>query len=515
MAYVSLYRKYRPDSFDKLFGQDHIVRTLINQIKSGAIGHAYLFTGTRGTGKTSCAKIFARAINCLSPENGSPCGKCAVCRAMAAANNMDILEIDAASNNGVEEIRDLREKIKYPPVHGKYKVYIIDEVHMLTTNAFNALLKTLEEPPEHAVMILATTEAHKLPATILSRCMRFDFRLVPTGRIAQHVAAIFDEQGKEYERAAVNAIAEAGEGSVRDALSVADMCMSYGEGKLTLDDVLFVLGASDKNVLYELARHILKGETARVLEIIDNIISSGRSVNVLVRDIASAVRNLLILKYSPGKDVGLESRTAAYADALQAETDPNRLLTVLEIFCKLEGSIRYSTQPRILLEAAAVRASAPGNGEPDIQAKIAAMEKRIAELESGIPAGGAPRAQTGSAVSVPEVGAERATVRPTSAGTLWGQLIRELRQKNMFALMSSASEVRGVSFSDGVLSVRPENTADIRLLSLDANVKSIEGILSALYGDKVKFNVIKPDEATGNELEVIKRLAEPDAVKIF
>ena len=191
MAYLALYRRFRPSGFDGLIGQDHLVRTLTNQINTGRIGHAYLFCGARGTGKTSAAKIFARAINCLSPVNGSPCGKCEVCKALADSANLDILEMDAASNNKVENVREIREKIQYPPVSGKYKVYIIDEVHMLTTEAFNALLKTLEEPPKHAVFILATTEVHKLPSTILSRCMRFDFRLIPTSLIAENIKKIY------------------------------------------------------------------------------------------------------------------------------------------------------------------------------------------------------------------------------------------------------------------------------------------------------------------------------------
>ena len=228
MAYLALYRKYRPNTFDGLIGQEHIVKTLVNQIENDRLGHAYLFTGTRGTGKTSAAKIFAKAINCLNPKNGSPCGECECCRAISNPSNIDVIEIDAASNNGVNEIRDLREKVQYPPVSCKYKVYIIDEVHMLTGAAFNALLKTLEEPPKHAVFILATTEVHKIPATILSRCMRFDFRLISNEKIASLISKIYDEQDKDYEKEAVYAIAKAGEGSIRDALSIADTAISFG-----------------------------------------------------------------------------------------------------------------------------------------------------------------------------------------------------------------------------------------------------------------------------------------------
>ena len=242
MAHISLYRRYRPISFDEVIGQGHIVRTLVNQIKTDNISHAYLFTGTRGTGKTTVARIFARAINCENPVNGNPCGKCSACVELQKPGNMDILEIDAASNSTVDEIRDLREKVKYPPVIGKYKVYIIDEVHMLSTSAFNALLKTLEEPPSHAVFILATTDVHKLPQTILSRCMRFDFKLLSVKDISDNLKRIFDDIGKKYSEEAINLIATSAEGSVRDSLSIADMCASYAGDTITYDDVLEVLG---------------------------------------------------------------------------------------------------------------------------------------------------------------------------------------------------------------------------------------------------------------------------------
>ena len=260
MAYLALYRRFRPTGFKGLIGQEHIVRTLSNQIASGRIGHAYLFCGTRGTGKTSAAKIFARAINCLHPIDGSPCGECEVCKALLDPSNLDILEMDAASNNKVENVREIREKIQYPPVSGKYKVYIIDEVHMLTSEAFNALLKTLEEPPKHAVFILATTESHKLPSTILSRCMRFDFRIIPTKEIAELIARIYDEVGKTYDKDAVTAIARAGAGSVRDALSIADICVSYRDGKLTYSDVLEVLGATDSSKITSMIKKIVLAE---------------------------------------------------------------------------------------------------------------------------------------------------------------------------------------------------------------------------------------------------------------
>lgn len=253
MAYLAFYRMFRPDSFQSVVRQEHIIRILKNQISTGRIGHAYLFCGPRGTGKTTVARIFARAINCENPVDGSPCGKCKTCKALSEPGNLDISEIDAASNNGVDEMRELREKVQYPPVAGRYKVYVIDEVHMLTDSAFNALLKTLEEPPAHAVFIMATTEPHKIPATILSRCMRFDFKLLPLEDLENHLREILKKIGKEYDEEAVAAIARAGAGSDRDMLSIADMCVSYSSGKLTYDDVTKVLGSAD---FYETGRTV-------------------------------------------------------------------------------------------------------------------------------------------------------------------------------------------------------------------------------------------------------------------
>ena len=281
MAYLAYYRMFRPTTFDEVVRQEHIVRILKNQIAGDKIGHAYLFCGPRGTGKTTLAKIFAKAINCENPQNSSPCGKCAACRALSDPSNLDISEIDAASNNGVDEMRDLREKVQYPPVAGKYKVYIIDEVHMLTQSAFNAVLKTLEEPPRHAVFILATTEPQKIPATILSRCMRFDFKLIPQSDLEELIKSVFKKTGKEYEPAAVSAIARAGAGSARDSLSIADTCASYSRGKLTYDDVNAVLGSAEWGKVAHICGRILSEDANGAISATEEILSTGKGVGVL------------------------------------------------------------------------------------------------------------------------------------------------------------------------------------------------------------------------------------------
>ena len=384
MSYLALYRAFRPSTFDEIIGQEHIVRTLVNQIKTDKIGHAYLFCGARGTGKTTAAKVFARAINCMSPVNGSPCGHCEACKKLASPSNLDILEMDAASNNKVENVRDIRDKIQYPPVAGKYKVYIIDEVHMLTPEAFNALLKTLEEPPSHAVFILATTEVHKIPATILSRCLRFDFKLIPTKTIAELIGKIYDKIGKKYTPEAVNAIARAGEGSVRDALSVADVCVSFSNDTLTYDDVIEVLGASDRVKIEAFIAEITRGDVGGILSSVEELCMQGKSVSVLNRDVCGAIRDLLVIKTcaDPNAVLGLPEDKLEALKKLADGTDGHALLRYLEIFSAAEADLKYSTHPRIVFETAAVKAGMP-QADYNVDAlisRVSALEKKLGEL---------------------------------------------------------------------------------------------------------------------------------------
>ena len=291
MSYVALYRKFRPDSFESVKGQDHIVTTLRNQIESERIGHAYLFCGTRGTGKTTVAKIFARAVNCEHPANGSPCGECDVCRAIAAGVSMNVIEIDAASNNGVDNIRQIVDEVAYSPTEGRYKVYIIDEVHMLSIGAFNALLKTLEEPPSYVIFILATTEAHKIPITILSRCQRYDFRRISIDTIAGRLGEIMEKEQVVVEEKALRYVAKAADGSMRDALSLLDQCIAFHFGdELTYDKVLDVLGAVDTGVFSRLLCSVLDRNVAECIALLDEIVIQGRELTQFVTDFTSCRR---------------------------------------------------------------------------------------------------------------------------------------------------------------------------------------------------------------------------------
>lgn len=537
MSYLALYRRYRPDTFDKLIGQEHIVKTLVNQIENDRLGHAYLFTGTRGTGKTSAAKIFAKAVNCEHPVNGSPCGKCAACLALSDPSNIDVMEIDAASNNGVNEIRELREKVQYPPVAVKYKVYIVDEVHMLTGAAFNALLKTLEEPPRHAIFILATTEAHKIPATILSRCMRFDFKLIPTERIAELIEKIYDEEGKKYEKEAVFAIAKAGEGSIRDALSIADIALSYGEGTLTYKDVTEILGSSGTELIMDFTEKLLASDTGGILEEVDSLASLGKSMGVLTRDVTAYLRDLLVVKTckEPNKILGLPEDKLEELKKLATNTNDSRILRAMEVFADAETALKYTTHPRVVFETAAIKAALP-QADLDTEALVARIKAIEDKLKSGAfttapsapsgadgdyasasPVGGSASSSAAVAASALEtngapVRSDTATVsksevatsedKPrifeTDEETVKGKLLTGLRKSS--EMLWSVMQNVPIKVKGSVLSLRPQNAGDFGILDMKVNAEKIKAALSEFA----------PFELVVEEPSAEKKLSEVD-----
>ena len=352
MSYLALYRKYRSKTFDEIVGQKHILTSLTNQIKNDEIGHAYLFTGTRGTGKTSIAKIFAKAINCPNSKDGNPCNECDVCKGIMSGASVDVFEIDAASNNRVDEIRELREKVKYPPVNCKYKVYIIDEVHMLTDSAFNALLKTLEEPPAYVVFILATTEVQKLPATILSRCLRFDFKLLTEEELENHLKFVFEDSGIKYEKEALSIIARLGAGSVRDSLSIADMCVAYSNRNVTYTSVLEAVGMTDRETLSMITKCILEKNEGALLEAVDKVAKMGKNITQLIKDLTSYVRDLMVVKTCKDYKQILKLPLDQISDleSIGKLGTNEKLLEILKRLSLLDNEFRYTTSPRNLAE---------------------------------------------------------------------------------------------------------------------------------------------------------------------
>jgi DNA polymerase-3 subunit gamma/tau len=386
MSYTALYRKFRPDNFFDVKGQEHIVTTLKNQIKAGRIGHAYLFTGTRGTGKTTVAKLLAKTVNCENPSDGNPCNECRMCKGIAAQTSMNVIEIDAASNNGVDNVREIVEEVRYSPTEGKYKVYIIDEVHMLSAGAFNALLKTIEEPPSYVIFILATTEVHKIPVTILSRCQRYDFKRITIDVIAERMADLMKEENIEVEEKALRYVARVADGSLRDALSLLDQCISFYLGKrLTYDNALEVLGAVDTSVFAKLLGNIRGQDVSACIRLLEEIESSGRELGQFTIDFIWYLRNLLLIKTTDDiSDMVIEISTENLA-LLEQEAkmmDEVTLIRYIRVFSELSNQIRYATRKRVLIEIALIKLC-----KPEMEVNLDSIIDRIKLLEEKLAKG--------------------------------------------------------------------------------------------------------------------------------
>ena len=389
MSYTALYRKWRPSTFDEVKGQDHIVTTLKNQVINDRIGHAYLFCGTRGTGKTSVAKILAKAVNCAHPVDGNPCGECEVCRAVVAGASMNVIEIDAASNNGVDNIREIKEEVAYPPTQGRFKVYIIDEVHMLSIGAFNALLKTLEEPPAYVIFILATTEAHKIPITILSRCQRYDFKRISIDTISARLSELMVAEDISADERALRYVAKAADGSMRDALSLLDQCLAFYMGQeLKYENVLEVLGAVDTEVFSDFFRGIVDGDAIGLIHKLEKIIIDGRDLSQFVSDFTWYLRNLMLLQSqtdaSDVLEMSEENMKLLKEDAKL--TDLNGVMRYIRIFSELSGQLKSSSQKRVMVEVALIKMTQPAmeKGLNDaLMDRIAVLERR---METGLEA---------------------------------------------------------------------------------------------------------------------------------
>ena len=499
MSYTALYRKFRPVEFEDVKGQEHIITTLKNQIEANRIGHAYLFCGTRGTGKTTVAKIFAKAVNCEHPVNGSPCGECAMCRSIAAGTSMNVIEIDAASNNGVDNIREIREEVAYRPTEGKYKVYIIDEVHMLSIGAFNALLKTLEEPPEYVIFILATTEVHKIPITILSRCQHYDFKRISIETITDRMRDLMQEEQVEVEEKALRYVAKAADGSMRDALSLLDQCIAFYLGqKLTYDNVLEVLGAVDTDVFSRLLRSVIRRDVPKVLDIVDDLVMQGRELTQLATDFTWYLRNLLLVKTSDNiedvLDVSTENMQQLQEEAGMVESD--MLLRYIRIFSELSGQLKYAAQKRVFLEVALIKLCTPAmeTSSDSILDRIRVLEEK---LEQGAISGVQERV-----VYVKEDG--QALAEPTPRPELPNAVPEDVQQvvKNFRPIADEASGMLRNYLKKARLSLAGDNRLMIVMpdalgadfVGREDRRKELESLIENRIGKKVEVEVRHVEE---------------------
>ena len=513
MSYQALYRKWRPDNFNDVKGQDTIVTTLRNQINADRIGHAYLFCGTRGTGKTSVAKIFAKAVNCEHPQDGNPCGECPTCKSIAAGTSMNVIEIDAASNNGVDNIRQIREEVQYSPTEGRFKVYIIDEVHMLSIGAFNALLKTLEEPPAYVIFILATTEAAKIPVTVLSRCQRYDFHRITIETIADRLTELVTAENISVEDKAIRYVAKAADGSMRDALSLLDQCIAFYLGRdLKYENVLDVLGAVDTAVFTRMLGTILSGDVAECMSLMEELIMQGRDLSQFVTDFIWYLRNLLLIKTTrdTGKieeviEVSKDNLEDLKRDAGHIETDP--LMYYIRVLSELSNDLRYSTQKRVKAEITFIKLMRPAmdNSQDigDVISRVSVLEsqlqKALEDIKNGavaVPVNTAYNSAENAAPAMKKPVEKRVydavpeDVKAIAAG--WNDIVSTIDDPITGAFLHGAHVTLA---EDGIsLEIMVESLSAYNSLRREEVIKSIEDVIEERTGVRVSIKVTKLDD---------------------
>lgn len=497
MSYIALYRKWRPFEFKDVIGQEHIVKTLTNQINTDRIAHAYLFCGTRGTGKTSTAKIFAKAVNCESPVDGSPCNRCQICNIINNNQSMNIIEIDAASNNGVDNIREIREEVKYTPTEGKYKVYIIDEVHMLSTGAFNALLKTLEEPPKHVIFILATTEPHKIPATILSRCQRYDFKRISVSTISEKLMYYLTEEKIYAEEKAIKYIAKIADGSMRDALSILDQCIAFYLGeKITLDKVLDILGAVDSYVFIEIINALHNKEAKECMNIIDKITMQGRDLDQFIVDIIQHLRNVLIITTinNPEEVLDLSESIIEELKNQSNMLNENEIVYYIKVLSELENKIIYISQKRIIIEVEFLKLC-----NRSFDTSLEGMVERIKDLEDKIEKGIVVKSEVVKNKEKNEKKTKemKVSVNPDAypedikmAIGHWGAIIENTTDLTKAFLKKTVP----CYLEDGFLYIVCESDIGKKYLSEEENISKINNVLENYHEKKFKVKIIDEND---------------------
>lgn len=540
MAHQALYRKYRPLTFDDVVEQQHVVKTLKNIVMSGKTAHAYLFSGTRGTGKTTMAKIFARAVNCLQPIQGNPCNECKVCRGILDGTILDVTEIDAASNNSVDNVRGIIDEVVYTPTIARKKVYIIDEVHMLSTGAFNALLKTLEEPPEHVLFILATTEPHKLPATVLSRCQRFDFRRITPDGIVQRLLHVANEAGVTLAPEAAYFIASLSEGALRDAISILDQCISTGKNPLQLEDIHDIIGVAPNRLLLDTAEYLVERNGAGAIEAIDRLISGGKDPAQFLSGMIQLFRDILICK--AGGDTGpLLSMTGednARVVALSGRISLTEALMAVRELSELEAGIRWSSNPRILLEMAFLRICEREIDSNNLAEKIKLLEDRIRRLEEGLPPAGTGARTTAPApvqskkadptpaaaekkAPVPQVAPTASAARNEKPFAEWDRVMEAFRKNNQMKMISYLCNAQAFWKDEQTMEiVLPDDQAHMRpILSKAENMEIIVRTVRECTGQELQIQLFRPEKKEkpdpGSQVpEKVLQFAEKNGIKL-
>ncbi len=535
MSYTALYRKWRPLVFEDVVEQEHVVRTIKNTVKSGRVAHAYLFCGTRGTGKTTMAKIFARAINCLNPKDGDPCNECEVCRGILDESILDVVEIDAASNNSVDNVREIREEVVYAPSQARYKVYIIDEVHMLSSGAFNALLKTLEEPPGHVVFILATTDPHKLPATILSRCQRFDFKKITPAGIAERVKVIARASGIQLDDDGALLIARLADGALRDALSILDQCIAEGSNNITYENVLDAIGIVSDDFISEIVDNIQSKNVEGLVADVEKLSASGRDILRFASDLVLYFRNLLICKLSKNPENILDMGKQ-YLDKMISQSEvfsKEQLIGIIKELSSFETQLKYALNQRVFLEVMLISISVGSYGRSGSDNNLA---DRIANLESAVRTGNAALAgsvkdgssipvqtkpESGSSVStgkkfdnLPPVSgssAPKASAKGKSYNELeeWSNVLSDLKANRRMMLLSYLTSTKAVAADEStVLVVFPPAAISLKeIVSKAEHIDVLENALESRLGRRIRVKVVNEES-----LESMVQ-SEPSSVK--
>jgi len=508
MGYTALYRKFRPITFSEIVGQEHITRTLRNQIIAGRVGHAYLFNGGRGTGKTSAAKILARAINCLNPKDGEPCNECEICKGAINGSLTDIVEMDAASNNSVEDIRSIREEVNFLPTKAKYRVYIIDEVHMLSTGAFNALLKTLEEPPEHVKFILATTEPQKLPATILSRCQRFDFKKISNENIIKRLNIVCEKSNIEITKEALNIIAVLSEGAMRDALSILERCIQDGENKIDEDKIKDLVGIPKITYIHQLTESILEYDVDKALANIDEILEDGKDINNLLWELIKYVKDILVYKASNKLELYSEEELNKIK-IISEKVSKEKLVDIIYQLSNLENDIKWSTQKTIMFQAGIIKlCSKQAETSSNLEERLDKIEKylRTSKVTSNMTMpvqqvqSNEPRMTFGVSsknsaefknTNIPKSNKEKKFSNKSEE--YWPQIVNDLKQSGKIVLYTNLMNTKAKEINDMTVGIEFPNgmtSFGKTVLEKPENIREISNLVSIACGKEMQIKYI-------------------------